>query len=124
MTHRHVIFGFAIALLCALGVSVSLAYRSKEEPVGLDPQLLATSTPVIPATGSGTAAILVGAGDIGACGSGDKATAKLLDQVFSTGVFGIVFTTGDQVYTADTTSEFAHCYDPTWGRYKLSLIHI
>ncbi|HSD33730.1 MAG TPA: Ig-like domain-containing protein [Gemmatimonadales bacterium] len=59
--------------------------------------------------------ILVGAGDISECGTNnnDEATAQLLD-----GIPGTVFTAGDNVMPNGTTSEFANCYDPTWGRHK------
>ena len=58
--------------------------------------------------------VLVGAGDIARCSSnGDEATADLLDSIP-----GTVFTTGDNVYEDGTASEFANCYDPSWGRHK------
>ena len=58
--------------------------------------------------------VLVGAGDIADCASsGDEATAKLLDDVS-----GTVYTTGDNAYESGAPSEFAECYDPTWGRFK------
>ncbi len=60
-------------------------------------------------------AVLVGAGDIAVCSdlSGAQATAKLLD-----GVPGTVFTLGDLAYPDGRPEDFAHCYDPTWGRHK------
>ncbi|MDQ3871404.1 MAG: PKD domain-containing protein [Chloroflexota bacterium] len=58
--------------------------------------------------------LLVGAGDIADCSSaGDEATAALLD-----GIPGTVFTAGDNAYDSGTTTEFAKCYDPSWGRHK------
>jgi len=58
--------------------------------------------------------VFVGAGDIAVCGDDDdEATAKLLDNIA-----GTVFTTGDNAYDEGTPSEFARCYDPTWGRHK------
>ncbi|CAN5874960.1 hypothetical protein BH18ACT11_BH18ACT11_00980 [soil metagenome] len=58
--------------------------------------------------------VLVGAGDIASCSSsGDEATAKLLSSIP-----GTVYTTGDNVYEDGTDSEFANCYDSSWGRYK------
>jgi hypothetical protein len=58
--------------------------------------------------------VLVGAGDISSCGnSNDEATAKLLD-----GISGTVFTTGDNVYTSGTSTQYRDCYNPTWGRHK------
>ncbi|MCH7718695.1 MAG: metallophosphoesterase, partial [Chloroflexi bacterium] len=58
--------------------------------------------------------MLVGAGDIASCASsGDEATADLLD-----GIAGTVVTFGDNAYQSGTESEFADCYEPTWGRHK------
>ncbi|PYP58838.1 MAG: hypothetical protein DMD44_06825, partial [Gemmatimonadetes bacterium] len=58
--------------------------------------------------------VLVGAGDIANCSStGDEATAALLD-----GIQGTVFTSGDNVYPSGSSSDFANCYTPTWGRHK------
>ena len=57
---------------------------------------------------------LVGAGDIARCGhDGDEQTAALLD-----GIPGIVFTVGDNVYPNGSASDFANCYEPSWGRHK------
>jgi hypothetical protein len=62
----------------------------------------------------GSSAVLVGAGDIARCGSSDdEATATLLD-----GITGTVFTAGDNVYENGTATEFANCYEPSWGRHK------
>lgn len=59
-------------------------------------------------------AVLVGAGDIGDCGTReDTATAALLDDIE-----GTVFTAGDNAYENGTAKEFATCYDETWGRHK------
>lgn len=57
--------------------------------------------------------ILVGAGDIAYTGSGDSATANLLDNIP-----GTVFTTGDNAYPDGTASNFSTYYQPTWGRHK------
>lgn len=63
---------------------------------------------------SGMEAVLVGAGDIATCsGSGDEATAALLDQIA-----GTVFTVGDNVYPSGTPSEYRNCYEPSWGRHR------
>jgi hypothetical protein len=67
-----------------------------------------------PASTQTTSSVLVGAGDIADCNSaGDEATAALLD-----GINGTVFTTGDNVYETGTATEFANCYNPSWGRHK------
>lgn len=58
--------------------------------------------------------VIVGAGDIADCASsGDEATAALV-----AGIPGTVFTVGDNVYDNGTPSEFANCYDPSWGQFK------
>ena len=59
-------------------------------------------------------AVIVGAGDIGMCGSaGPERTATLLDSID-----GTVFTAGDNAYFQGTAGQFAQCYDPSWGRHK------
>lgn len=58
--------------------------------------------------------VLVGAGDIASCGStGDSATAKLI-----AGIPGTVFTAGDNAYPNGSPTNYASCYEPTWGRFK------
>ncbi len=58
--------------------------------------------------------VFVGAGDIASCSSsGDEATATVLDNIA-----GTVFTLGDNAYESGTATEFANCYDPSWGRHK------
>jgi PKD repeat protein len=75
------------------------------------PMLITVGEP--PAASAGDP-VLVGAGDIADCGSpGDEATATLLD-----GIAGTVFAAGDTVYELGTATEFAQCYEPTWGRHK------
>jgi hypothetical protein len=65
-------------------------------------------------TQSGTDPVMVGAGDIANCSNlaGAEATAKLLDTIP-----GTVYTLGDNAYGSGTSTEFANCYDPTWGRH-------
>ncbi|GAB3676068.1 hypothetical protein GCM10027589_46220 [Actinocorallia lasiicapitis] len=83
------------------------------------PQLVLTTgtspspTPTTTTTPPSGDPVLVGAGDIADSGSGDTATAALLDSIP-----GTVFTTGDNVYTNGTASEFSSYYNPTWGRHK------
>jgi hypothetical protein len=58
--------------------------------------------------------VLLAAGDIGNCSvSTDTATGNLLD-----GLPGTIALLGDIAYTSGTTSEFANCFDPVWGRHK------
>jgi hypothetical protein len=56
--------------------------------------------------------VLIGAGDIASCGlRGDSETSDLLvDQP------GTIFTAGDNAYEEGSTSNYASCYAPTWGR--------
>ena len=59
--------------------------------------------------------VMVGAGDIAVCGSkGDSATAKLLGHMPD----ATIVTLGDNAYEDGTASDFANCYDPSWGRFK------
>lgn len=80
-------------------------YDSRESGSATAPQLVLNSATTDP--------VLVGAGDIASSGSGDTATAALLDNVS-----GTVFTTGDNAYPDGTASNFTTYYDPTWGRHK------
>jgi acid phosphatase type 7 len=62
--------------------------------------------------------VFLGAGDIASCSrSGDEATAKLLEDIVAAAPSTTtVYTTGDNAYESGTASEFANCYDPSWGR--------
>ena len=71
-----------------------------------------SGTSAITVTPPSASVVLVGAGDIADCTTGEP-TAKLLDNIA-----GTVFTAGDNAYTNGTASEFASCYDPSWGRHK------
>jgi hypothetical protein len=68
----------------------------------------------------GTDPVFVGAGDIASCAStGDEATANLLDDIVAKAPSTTtVFTTGDDAYESGTDTEFASCYNPTWGRHQ------
>ena len=76
------------------------------------PIVQTVSVTVQPPPGS---VVFVGAGDIGDCEwTTDEATATLLD-----GIPGTVFTAGDNAYPNGAATDFANCYDPTWGRHKV-----
>ncbi|MEA2595849.1 MAG: acid phosphatase type 7 [Thermomicrobiales bacterium] len=63
-----------------------------------------------PSTGG---SVLLTAGDIAGSGSGDEATAKILDRES-----GSILTLGDNVYGEGTAAQFSNYYVPTWGRHK------
>jgi hypothetical protein len=80
------------------------------------PSIELPSLPIEPgATASnGTAAILLAAGDIASCRlEGDSATASLLDRLP-----GTIAALGDTAYESGAPSEYADCYEPTWGRHR------
>ncbi|MCD6725894.1 MAG: Ig-like domain-containing protein, partial [Solirubrobacteraceae bacterium] len=60
--------------------------------------------------------VMIGAGDIAGCesGDGDAQTAALLARYPNANVF----TLGDNAYPNGQPSEYANCYDPTWGAAK------
>jgi hypothetical protein len=58
--------------------------------------------------------VIAAAGDIAGSGTGDEATAKLLDSIAP----AAVLTTGDNAYPNGTASEYASYYHPTWGRHR------
>ena len=74
-----------------------------------DARTHAGATPTPPPGGSGS--VLVGAGDIASCGlTADTATAKLVAATA-----GTVFMAGDNAYETGSATDYAKCYDPTWG---------
>jgi hypothetical protein len=63
-------------------------------------------------------AVLVGAGDIGECGTGGPAaTAAVIRRILGDHPDAIVFTAGDDAYPDGTAADFARCYDPWWGAF-------
>jgi hypothetical protein len=96
----------------AAGVHTYLSSDANNGPVTVSFDGLVV-TGIAPATPT-PAEVMVGAGDIASCaGTGDEATATLLD-----GIPGTVVTFGDNVYDNGTAAEFDACYAPTWGRQK------
>lgn len=58
---------------------------------------------------------LIGAGDIGDCGTpGASLTARIIEKHPT----ATVFTTGDNAYPHGSGQDFMNCYDPSWGRFK------
>ena len=70
-----------------------------------------SGTSGITVTGASASVVLVGAGDIADCDA--EPTAALLDNIP-----GTVFTAGDNAYPDGSDSDYAQCYDPSWGRHK------
>ena len=65
-------------------------------------------------TAAAASVTLLAAGDVADCNStGDSATAALLAQNS-----GTVAALGDLAYESGTATEFANCYQPTWGAHK------
>ena len=69
-----------------------------------------TVTPLPP----GSPVVFIGAGDIASCPlPGDELTSEVLDRTA-----GTVFLAGDNAYEDGSTTDYANCYNPTWGRHK------
>ena len=89
------------ALLCAY--CAGLDQQSPTSPDG----------PIVPPT-PGEITTLMGAGDVGVCGSdAPLATGRLLDHLS-----GTIFVAGDVAYEGGTAEQFQKCYEPAWGRHK------
>jgi acid phosphatase type 7 len=73
-------------------------------PIDTPTQVVPTSPPM-----------LIGAGDIAACGfDGAEKTARIIDRYSE----AEVFTAGDNQQDQGSWDQFMECYDPTWGRFK------
>jgi hypothetical protein len=91
---------------------------SREDPQA-PPALVVSLAGAGGSSEDGPRVILAGAGDIAACNSeGDEATATLLDEVVGRGLETVVFTSGDNAYEEGSETNFADCYEPSWGRHK------
>jgi hypothetical protein len=91
-----------------LSVGVHTITATATDSGGLQGTTSATVTVFAPTN------VLLAAGDIADCTwDGDEKTAALLDNHA-----GTVLTLGDSVYENGTATEFANCYDPSWGRHK------
>ena len=97
----------------ATGVLAVALLATCRENQGPESSTDATPSPPSFATSSGPVT-LVGAGDIADCTrNGDSLTANLLDTIP-----GTVFVAGDNAYPSGSSTDYANCYDPTWGRHK------
>ena len=82
------------------------AYYDSREAGANGPQLV-VSTADAPVAGE----TLLAVGDIATCaGTGDEQTAAV-----ASAIPGAIATLGDHVYENGTATEFAQCYDPSWG---------
>jgi acid phosphatase type 7 len=96
----------AVGILACV-VAASRCGGSPASSTGPTPMTTTLSAPAGPA-------VLVGAGDIGVCGSSSAAaTGQLLDAVH-----GTVFTTGDNAYPNGSEANYRDCYEPHWGRHR------
>lgn len=103
--HGVILIQAVIVLACAQQDNLT-------DPEGKPTTSIETPTP---STAVGHVAVLVGAGDIGKCvsGNGAKLTGALLDAIS-----GTVFALGDNAYPDGTATQYAKCYGPGWGRHK------
>jgi hypothetical protein len=91
------------------GVAVGIAKISVSAGESTGSSTLIVMHPVPPGS-----AVLFAAGDISKCTNDfDEATAKILDA----NPTGTVAALGDNAYSDGSTSDFANCYHPTWGRH-------
>jgi hypothetical protein len=87
-------------------------YSAKVEQT-IDGVVFASAAKTFGVDASAAPALLV-AGDISGCDTfGDEATAALLDRLP-----GTVVAAGDLAYEDGSASDFANCYDPSWGRQR------
>jgi hypothetical protein len=108
----------AVLASCAGPSGVSSAPAATGGSAGGSPLAAAvapgTDASPAPAAAAAGTAVLVGAGDVGWCGTRWAAeTAKIVQ-----GIAGTVIVPGDVAYPNGSTSDFARCYDPTWGAFK------
>jgi acid phosphatase type 7 len=116
MFHKTTVFGvvMTVAGLAACGQRSAPLSPTTSASASASALPSSSSSPGFNNPLTGLIGTLVGAGDIGMCGSlGPAATARLLD-----GVPGTVFTAGDNAYSSGRMEEFRNCYDPTWGRHR------
>ena len=94
------LFVVSLVALAALAVQCGKGSPTAPTPPGT----------VIPIPGARTS-ILIGAGDIGECGSpGTIATGRLIEATL-----GEVFLAGDIAYNQGTMAQFQNCFEPYWG---------
>lgn len=90
------------------GVARAVRAGSAAIRVSAGPYSAAANVAVVPP-------VLIGAGDIAVCRSQMTAlTAAIVRRIP-----GTVFTAGDNAYQDGSSAEFAECYDPTWGQFRV-----
>ena len=67
---------------------------------------------------AGDTFVLIGAGDIAACGSPDFARAEATATIIDAHPNATVVTFGDNANDTGSALEYQNCYQPTWGRHK------
>ncbi len=115
---RRLALLLALALVACSGSDDLADDVRQQAPAQQGNEAAAPSTTLRAATTTSSsipAVTLLAAGDIASCTStGDEATAAILDARPN----AVIATLGDNVYENGTATEFANCYDPTWGRHK------
>ena len=105
---------FAVVLAAAAALVIGFLVSSAGPSSTATPAPTPVGPTRPPASEPPGAHVLVGAGDIAACGSAhDDATAALVE-----GIAGTVFTAGDNAYESGTVEQYRDCYGPSWGRFK------
>ncbi|HEV8250104.1 MAG TPA: LamG-like jellyroll fold domain-containing protein, partial [Gaiellaceae bacterium] len=107
--------GWLVDASGALPLGTYTAQVEQSDQAGNVGKSSANTFSVVPSS-STTDPIFAGAGDIADCtDNGVNATAALILGLPSSTT---VFTLGDNAYPSGTASDFANCYDPTWGQFK------
>jgi hypothetical protein len=114
--HQHMIrqrvFSISVLLVLATALSGCLSDRAAA--------IIAEQEAVLPGKG----VTVYAAGDIADCRnyrpeySGAAKTAALIAARLADDREATVLSLGDNTYPVGLASEFTHCYEPTWGRFK------
>lgn len=112
---------FCPALVCAVALTAAC-----KPPESVTPPEAHAPASLVALSG---AALFIGAGDIGVCGSrGDELTAHLVDSVLkadsAVGVPTAAFTTGDNAYPAGLDRDFVRCFGTSWGDPKKGIMKV
>ncbi len=97
------------------GSAASPSTSASPAPRGSSAFPAASASPAPAGSSAAASAVtLVGAGDIGVCGSShDEDTAALVESMP-----GSIFTLGDNAYDQGTEPQFRDCFGSSWGRFK------